>query len=296
MIVLKQKDDRWQINNSESSSLLINIFNCICPEWLCNFSYAYVIFPLQFSDSAVSGSATSWTAACQASLFITNSQSLLKLMSIELVMPSNHLILCHSLLLLPSIFPSIRVFSNESLIPIRWPKYWSFSFSTSPSNEYSGLISFRMDWLDLLTVQGTLRSLLQHHSSKASILQPSAFFMVHLSHLYMTTGKTIDLTRQTFVGKVMSFVFSMLSRSVIAFLPRNKHLNFMAAVTICSDFGAQENKVCHCFHCFPLKNCRTKLCFFISYIIPYIVRLYFVSSFIFFSKNVGKYLYYNVNM
>ena len=147
---------------------------------------------------------TPWTAACQASLFITNSRSLLKLMSIESVMPSNHLILCHPLLLLPSIFPSIRVFSNESVLPIRWPKYWRVSFNISPSNEYSGLIFFRMDWLDLLAVQGTLKSLLQHHSSKASILPHSAFFIVQLSHPYMTTGKTIALTRQTFVGKVIS--------------------------------------------------------------------------------------------
>ena len=139
-------------------------------------------------------------------------------------MPSNHFILCHPLLLLPSIFPSIRVFSNELFLCIRWPKYWSFSFSISPSNEYSGLISFRMDWLDLLAVQGTLRSLLQHHSSKASIFQCSVFFIAQLSHPYMTTGKTIILTRQTFVGKVMSLLFNMLSRLVIAFLPRSKHL------------------------------------------------------------------------
>jgi len=144
-----------------------------------------------------------WTAACQASLSITNSQSLLKFMFIESVMPSNHFILCHPLLLPPSIFPSIRVFSSESVLCIRWPKYWSFSFSISPSNEYSGLISFRMDWLDLLAVQGALKSLLQHHSSKASILQCSAFFIIQLSHPYMTTGKTIPLTRWTFVGKVM---------------------------------------------------------------------------------------------
>ena len=143
---------------------------------------------------------TPWTAACQASLSITNSRSLLKLMSIELVMPSNHLILCRPLLLLPSIFPSIRVFSIESALCITWPKYWSFNFSISPSNEYSGLISFRMDWLDLLAVQGALKSLLQQHSSKASILQCSAFFMVQLSPPYMTTGKTIVLTRRTFVG------------------------------------------------------------------------------------------------
>ena len=147
---------------------------------------------------------TPWTTACQAPLSIANSQSLLKLMSIESVMPSNHLILCLPLLLLPSIFPSIRGFSNESVLCIRWPKYWSCSFSISPSNEYLGLISFRMDWLDLLAVQGTLKSLLQHHSSKASILQCSAFFILQLSHPYMTTRKTIVFTIWTFVGKVMS--------------------------------------------------------------------------------------------
>ena len=147
-----------------------------------------------------------------------------KPMSIESVMPFNHLILCCPLLLLPSIFPSIRVFSNESALPIRWPKYWSFGFNISPSNEHPGLISFRMDWLDLLAVQGTLKSLLQHHSSKASILQGSAFFIVQLSHPYMTTGKNIALTRQTFVGKVMSLLFNMLSRLVITFLPRSKCL------------------------------------------------------------------------
>ena len=155
---------------------------------------------------------------------ITNSGILLKLMSIESVMPSNHLILCCPLLLPPSIFPSIRVFSSESVLRIRWPKYWSFSFSISPSNEYSGLISFRMDWLDLLAVQGTLKSLLQHHSSKASILQRSAFFMAQLSHPYMTTGKTVALTTKTFVGKIMALLFNMLSRLVITFLPRSKHL------------------------------------------------------------------------
>ena len=145
-------------------------------------------------------------------------------MSIESVMPSNHLILCRPLLLLPSIFPSIRVFSNESVLHIRGPKYWSFSFSISPFNEYLGLISFRMDWLDLLAVQGTLKSLLQHHSSKASILPCSAFFIVQLSHPYMTIGKTIALTRWIFVGKVMSLLFNMLSRLVITFLPRSKHI------------------------------------------------------------------------
>ena len=168
--------------------------------------------------------ATPWIAACQASLSITNSWSLPKPMSVESVMPSNHLILCHPLLLLPSIFPSIRVFSNESALLIRWPKYWCFSFNISPSNEYSGLISFRIDWLDLLAVWGTLKSLLQHHSSKASILQHSVFFIVQLSNPYMTTGKTIALTRLTFVDKIMSLLFNMLSRLVITFLPRSKRL------------------------------------------------------------------------
>ena len=165
---------------------------------------------------------TPWTAACRGSLSIINSQSLLKLMSIKLVILSNHLILYRPLLLQPSIFPGVRVFSNESVLRIRWPKYWSFSFSISPSNDYSGLISFRMDWLDLLAVQGTRKSLLQHHSSKASILKCSAFLMVQLSYPYMTTGKTIALTRWNFVGKVMSLLFNMLSRLVIAFLPKKK--------------------------------------------------------------------------
>ena len=168
--------------------------------------------------------ATPWIAARQASLFITNFWSSLKLMSIESVMPSSYLTLCHPLLLLPLVFPSIRVFSNESTLRMRWPKYWSFSFGMSPSNEHPGLISFRMDWLDLLAVQGTLKSLLQHYSSKASILRHSAFFSVQLSHPYMTTGKTIALTRWTFVGKVMSLLFSMPSRLVIILLPKSKHL------------------------------------------------------------------------
>ena len=159
-------------------------------------------------------------------------------------MPSSHLILCCPLLLLPPIPPSIKVFSNESVLCIRWPKDWSFSIS--PSNEYSGLISFRTDWLDLLAVQGALKSLLQHHSSKALILQCSAFFRVQLSHPYMTTGKTIALTRRTFVDKVMSLLFNKLSRLVITFLSRSKHLNFMSAVTIFSDLGAKKI-VCHCF-------------------------------------------------
>ena len=183
-----------------------------------------------------------WTAAHQAPLSSTISQSLLKFMFTEWVMPSNCLILCRPLLL-PSIFPSIRVFSNELTLPIRWPKYWNFSFSISPSNEHPGLISFRMNWLDLLAVQGALKTLLQHHSSQASILWHSTFFIVQLSHPYMTTGKTIALTRPTFVGKLISLLFNMLSRLVITFLPRSKHfLNFMAAVTICSDFGDQKNK------------------------------------------------------
>ena len=165
-----------------------------------------------------------WTTARQASLSITNSRSLPKPMSIESVMPSNHLILCRPLLLRPSIFPSIMVFSNESALHIRWPKYWSFSFNISLSNEHPGSISFRMDWLDLLAVQGTLKSLLQHHSSKASILWCLAFFIVQLSHPNMTTGKIIALIRQTFVGKVMSLFLNMLSRLVITFLPRSKRL------------------------------------------------------------------------
>ena len=167
---------------------------------------------------------TPWTAARQASLSITNSWSLPKLMSIESVMPSNHFILCCPLLLPPSIFPSIRVFSNESVLHIRWPKFWSFSLNISPSNEHPGLISFRMDWLDLFAVQGTLKNLLQHHSSKTSIIWCSAFFIVQLSLPYMTAGKTIALTRWTFVGKVMSLLLNMLSRLVITFLPRSKHL------------------------------------------------------------------------
>jgi len=196
---------------------------------------------------------TPWTEARQASLSITNSKSLLKLMPIESMMPSNHLILCCPLLLPPLIFPSIRVFSSESVLHIRWPKYWSFSFSISPSNEHLGLISFRIDLLDLLAVQGTLKSLLQHHSSKASVLQRSAFFIVQLSHPYMTTGKTIALTRRTFVGKVMSLVFNMLSRLIIAFLPGSKHLLIswlwsLSAVIL----EPPKNKVSHCFHCLPI--------------------------------------------
>ena len=167
-------------------------------------------------------------------------------------MPSSHLILCHPLLLLPPIPPSIRVISSESVLCIRWPKYWSLNLSISPSNEDSGLISFRMDWLNLLAVQETLKSLFQHHSSKASILWHSTFFIVQLSHQYMTTGKTIALTRQSFVGKVMSLLFNMLSRLVIISSKEQASFNFMVAGTICSHFGAPQNKVCHFSHYFPI--------------------------------------------
>ena len=185
--------------------------------------FKLILFSSVQSLSRVRLFVTPWTAARQASLSITNSWSLLKLMSIESVMTSNHLILCRPLLQPPSIFPNIRGYSSESVlcICIRWPKYWSFSFNISPSSEYSGLISFRMDWLDLLAVQRTLKSLLQHHSSKASIIQYSAFIIVQLSRLYITTEKTIALTRRTFVSKVISLLFNMLSRLVIVFLPRS---------------------------------------------------------------------------
>ena len=167
-------------------------------------------------------------------------------------MPSNHLIFCHPLLLLPSIFPSIQVFTNESALHTRWPKYWSFSFNTSPSNKHPGPIPFRMDWLDLLAVQGTLKSLLQHHSSRASILWRSAFFIVQLSHPYMTTGKTIALTRWTFVGKVMSLLFNMLSRLVITFLPRSKRLLSSWLQSPSAVILEPRKIVSHCFHCFPI--------------------------------------------
>ena len=192
---------------------------------------------------------TPWTVSHQAFLSITNSQSLIKLMSIQSVMPSNHLILCRPLLLLRSIIPSIRIYSNESVLHIMWPKYWSFSFSISPSNENSGLISFRIDWLGLLAVQGTLKSLLQHRSSKASILHCSAFFMVQLSYPYMTTRKTIALIRQTIVGKVMSLLFNMLSRLVITFLPRSKRLLISWLQSPSTVILEPPKIVCHCFHC-----------------------------------------------
>ena len=201
------------------------------------------------SLSCVQHFGTPWTAACQTSLSITNSQSLLKLISIESVMPSSHLILCRPLFFLPPIPPSIRVFSNESTLRMRWPKYRSFSIS--PFNDYSGLI-FKMDWLDLLAVQGTLKSLLQHHSSKASILRRSAFFTVQLSHPYTTTGKTIALTRWTFVGKVMSLLLNMLSRLVITFLSKSKHLLISWLQSPSAVILERKKKVSHCFHCFPI--------------------------------------------
>ena len=197
--------------------------------------------------------ATPWTAACQASLSITNSRSLLKLMSIVSVMPSKHVILCRPLLLLPWIFPRITVFSNESVLRIRKPDYWNFSFSVSSSSEYSGLISFSIDRLDLLAVQGTLKYLLQHHSSKVSILRCSPFFIVQLSHPYITTGKTIALARQTFIGKVMSLLFNVLFRLVIDFLPKSRHLliswlQLPSAVIL----KPWKIKSCHCFCCLPI--------------------------------------------
>ena len=219
------------------------------PPSISHFSFSS--FSVQ-SLSRVRLLVTPWTSARQASLFITNAWSPLKHMSIELVMPSNHLIIGCPLLLLPSNFPSIRVFSNESAFHIRWPKYWSFSFSISPSNEYSGLISFRQDWLDLLAVQGTLKSLLQQHSSKASILRHSAFFIVQLSYPYMTTGKNIALTRQTFIDKLMSLFFNMLSRLVITFLPRSKRLSISWLQSPSAVIVEPRKIVSHCFHCFHI--------------------------------------------
>ena len=202
--------------------------------------------PAQLSSVAQS-CPTPWTqpAACQASLSITNSLSLRKRMSIELVMPSNHLILCHPFLLMPSTIPRVTVFSNESVLHIRWPKYWSFSFNISPSSEYSGLISFRMGLFDLLTVQGTLKSLIQYHNSKASILQHSAFFIVQPSHPYMTTGKTRALIRWTFVSKVMSLLFNMLSRLV-------KHLLISWLQSPSAVILGPETIKSHCFYCSPI--------------------------------------------
>ena len=220
----------WTELNCWFSVVYLLLMTKFTPNISFNFSQMNSVSIFLFMISSVQSLShvrlfvTPWTAALQASLSITNSQSLPRLMSIESVMPSNHLILCRPLLLLPSIFPNIRGFSNESALHIRWPKYWSFSFNISPSSEHSGLISFRMDWLNLLEVQGTVKSLLQHHTSKASILRCSAFFTVQLTHPYMTAGKTIALTRRTFVGKVMSLLLNMLSRLVITFLPRSKCL------------------------------------------------------------------------
>ena len=218
-------------------------------------TYVYIYVVVVQSLSHLQLFATPWTAALQASPSITNSRSLFKLMSIKPVMSSNNLILHHPLLLLLllSIFPIIRVFLNESALHIRWPKHWSFSINISLSNEHLGLISFRMDWLDLLAVQGTLKSLLQHHSSKASILWCSAFSIVQLSHPYMTTGKTIALTRWTFVDKVISLLFNILSKLIITFPPRSKHLliswlQSSSAVIL----EPPKNKASHCFHCFPM--------------------------------------------
>ena len=202
-------------------------FSCLhLPAFLIHVSTRPLISlaTVQFSHSVMYDSATPWTAECQAFLSITNSRSLLKLMFIESVLPSNELMLCHPLLLPPSVLPSFRVFSKESVLHIGWPVYSSFSFSISLSNEQSGLISLRIDWCDLLAVQGTLKSRLQHHSSKASVLQHSAFFIVQLSHPYLTTGKNVAFTRRTFGGRVMSLLFNMLSTLVIAFLPRRKCL------------------------------------------------------------------------
>ena len=226
------------------------ILKCLNSSWNIT-NVTYMSSSVQ-SLSRVLLFATPWTAAHQTSLSITSSRSLLKLMSTESVMPSNHLILCHPLPLPSSMFPIIRVFADESALRIRWPKYWSFSFNISTSDEYSGLVSVRMDWLNLLVVQGTLKSLLQHHNSKASILWHSTFFIVQLSHPYMTPGKTIALTRQTFVGKIMFLLFNMLSRLVIAFLPRSKHL-LISWLQSPSAVNLEPQKIkSHCFHCFPI--------------------------------------------
>ena len=214
-------------------------------------SYKMEIISSVQSLSHVRLLATPRATARQASLSITNSQALLKLRSIESVMPSNHLILCHPLLLLPSIFPCIREFSNKLALCIRWPKYWSFSFSISPSNEYSGQISFRTDWLGLLEVQGTLKSLIQHYSSKASVLRHSAFFMVQLLHAYMITGKTLALTRQTFVGRVMSLLVNTLSRLVTGLLPRSKCLLISWLQSPSAMILETKKIVSHCCHSFP---------------------------------------------
>ena len=221
----------------------------LCPS--CKFTHS-VLFSSVQSLSGVQLFSTPWVTAHQASLSITNSQSSLRLTSIKSVMPSSHLILCHPLLLLPPIPASIRVFSNESTLHMRWPQYWSFSFSISSSNKHPGLISFRMDWLDLLAVQGTLKSLLQHHNSETSILWQSAFFIVQLSYPYMTTGKTIALTIRTFVGKVVSLLFNKLSRLVITFLPRSKRLLISWLQSPSAVILEPQKIVWHYFHSFPI--------------------------------------------
>ena len=246
--------DRWILNHRTTREVLPH--SLLFPTFLalleCLFFQLNVKIVAVQLLSRVRPCVTPWTAARQASLSFTISRSLLKLMSIELVMPSNHLILCHPILLPPSIFPSLTVFSNKSTLHIRWPKYWSFSFNISPSNEYSGLISFRNNLLDLLAVQGTLKSLFQHHSSKAPIPWCSAFFMIELSYPYMTTGKTIALTRWTFVSKVISLLFNMLSRLVIAFLPRSKHL-LISWLQSPSAVILEPKKIKSVsFHCFPI--------------------------------------------
>ena len=255
--VYSWENEQWNLKSSLKSGLK-HSRKTDYPKTVANKSISSSVqFSLKFSSvqslSRVRLFETPWIPARQNSLSITNSRSSLRFTSIESVMPSNHLILCRPLLLAPSIFPSIGVFSNESVLHIRWPKYWNFSFSISPSKEYSELISFRMDWLDLLAVQGTLKSLLQHHSSKAAILQHSAFFTVQLSYAYMTTGKTIALTRRTLVGKIMSLLLKMLSRLVITFLPRSKRLLISwlqppSAVIL----KPKKIKFCQCFHCLPI--------------------------------------------
>ena len=240
-------------NNIKLLTFYIRFWNILSLCLLVQIStlLPYVLSSVQ-SLSCVRLFVTPWTAARQASLSITNSESLLKLKSIESVMPSNHLILCHPLLFPPSITLSIRAYSNESALHIRWPKFWSFSFNISLSNEHPGLISFRMDRLDLLAVQGTFKSLLQHHTSKAPILLHSAFFIVQLSYPYMTTGKTIALTRRTSFGKVIPLFCNMLARLVITFLPRSKHLLVSWLQSSSAVILETKKIVCHCFHCFSI--------------------------------------------
>ena len=249
----KTKSPYWdKLDNSSFRDFQFSSVAQSCPT-LCD--------PMSRSTPGLPAHHPEWWSLLHQYYSINNSRSLLKLMPIELVIPSSHLILCHPLLLLPPIPPSIRVFSNESTLCMRWPKCWSFSFNISPFNEHPGLISFRMDWLDLLAVQETLKSLLQHHSSKASIFWHSAFFTVQLSHPYMTTGKPIALTRRTFVGNVMSLLFNKLYRLVITYLPRSKHLlipwlHSPSAVIL----EPKNNKVWHCFHCLPIMVNKSLKC------------------------------------